>query len=1554
MAITYRTSVRTNPITVSQPHDITKKDVNSDSNGLSSTGVDNTAKTRRLHPRSNTKNDRVPSASKSSCIKNKEVEVEEHPRKLLFSKNKKHMSSECNNVKLAIRTDKSEANVSNTKNPKKQKPKVMKPKKVGSNERLASPKPSKRRSCLRWSLTRRLFDLKGNIIASSEPESQSDCSNGDNACNSNPQEPTIKWFPNSTSFHGRSSKFVYGTVRFGNDHVAVILGFSDLQWRNILITKVYFVEGLGHNLFSVGQFCDTDLEVTLRRNTCFVRNLEGVDLLKGNHTTNLYNINLHEMASASPICLMACATSTKSWLWHQCLSHLNFDIINDLAKNDLVTELHLLHMDLCGPIRIASINGKRTPQQNGVVERRNRTLVEAARTMTLCYPKNDHEDIRKLSAKAMAFEQTSSKPKPQGMTSGQIILGLDLTYAPSTTTNQQPTKGELDLLFEAMYDDYIGGQPSAASRTTPTAQAPPVCQTPTASTTIAYTLPTPKIYPLKLSILQTLHRIASLVQRLDVWVLGPPLNNIKPLTLKWLFKNQHDEEKTIIRNKTCLVMRGYHQEEGIDFKESFALVARMEVIRIFLAYAAHKSFIVFQMDVKTTFLHGTLKEDVYVCQPEGFIDADHPSHVYKLKKALYGLKSMLMILSLVLHTLACDPSCTPMEIKDKFYLDRNGSPVDAMKYHSMIGFLMYLTSSRSDIESGFKLTGFSDADYAGCKDTFKSTFGEAQFLGEKLVSWSSKKQDSMGLSTAEVEYVSLSTCCAQIIWMWTQLTDYGFHFNKIPIYCDSKSAIDISYNPVHHSRTKHIAVRYHFIKEQVQKGTTELYFVKTDYQLADLFTKALPVDRFNYLVCRLGRNYVKGKILSDFLSETPSKESEETKAKKLAATDEELKLDNTCKLYTDEALSSDGSGAGLMLVDPERKEYTYALRFKFKTTNNEAEYEALFASLRVAVDMKVKDLSIFVDSQLFANLVNGLFEARQQNKKADTLSKSASMTFSRLTKDVLVEVLPEKSIDQKEVADIIKEKGWVDDLPHVLWAHRTTPKSSKGENPFSLTYGFKAIVRIEISLETKRIKEFKTKQNDKRRREYIDILKERREITSIREAHYKKKLERYYKKLVRSSTFKPDDSPLEEDVIDKARNWKLGKPSKATGKRKQFVESSIRETRQKAQKVLPQASKTSGDPFDPFDVDSDLDFYEFPFAKQLKDFTDCHWVDPFVTPPSWKQHLKEISLDKLYDIHDRAYMRQAELEKKCNDALQDFENNPLVFDMHAKIETLQGMDSATRSPTPFVVCSSMKLRQRSGLVKLNPTFSFSTKAFPPRFSLLLNDMNIYNMKLEQFQVNTKFLNTLPPEWSKFVTDVKLVRDLHTTNIDQLHAYLGQHKFHANEVRLMHERNSDALALVTTHQMTQFSLLLNDMNIYNMKLENFQVNTEFLNTLPPEWRKFVTDVKLSLQYGSPYQSSTPISITYPSNDYQSSVYHNVYSPPSSIPQMEYAPIVTQQQSEFPQLDSSLHVLVFKQGDDPIDAINHMMSFLSSVVTSHFPTTNNQHQTLGNKLPLMMEE
>nr|GEX72518.1 hypothetical protein [Tanacetum cinerariifolium] len=500
--------------------------------------------------------------------------------------------------------------------------KIKKPKKVGSIERLASPKPSKLRSFLRWSPTVRLFDLKGKIIASNESESQSDCSKGDNACTYNPLEPTIKRFPNST--------------------------FSLAGYPNMLM------------------------------------------------------------------------------LWHQRLSHLNFDTINDLAKNDLVSGL----------------------------------------------PKfKYHKEHLCPSCEQGKSKRASHPPKPVPNSRQRLhLLHMDL-YGPMIIAS---INGKWYVLV--IMDDYS----------------------------------------------------------LYTWV---------------HFLRSKDDAPEVIKT----------------YLKRITVLLQMEAIRLFLAYAAHKSFNVFQMDVKTAFLHGTLKEEIYVCQPEGFIDADHPSHVFKLKKALYGLKQAPRawydkLLTFLLHnhffkgttdlTLfirrfvddilvvqlyiddiifgsthprytqlfsdlikscfemlmmgemtfflglqvnqspcgiflnqsnymleilkkygmeSCDPVGTPMEIKDKLGLDQNGTPIDAMKYRSMIGALMYLTSSRPDI----------------VHDTCLCARYQARTTEKHL----------------------------------KELTDYGFHFNKIPIYCDSKSAIAISCNPVQHSRTKRIVVRYHFIKEHVEKDT---------------------------------------------------------------------------------------------------------------------------------------------------------------------------------------------------------------------------------------------------------------------------------------------------------------------------------------------------------------------------------------------------------------------------------------------------------------------------------------------------------------------------------------------------------------------------------------------------------------------------------------------------------------------------------------------------------------------------------------------------------------
>jgi len=239
------------------------------------------------------------------------------------------------------------------------------------------------------------------------------------------------------------------------------------------------------------------------------------------------------------------------------------------------------------------------------------------------------------------------------------------------------------------------------------------------------------------------------------------------------------------------------------------------------------------------------------------------------------------------------PMRTPMATGLKLHKDLSGVSVECKLYRGMIGSLLYLTASRPDImfatcicaryqsdpkeshmsavkrilrylkkspslglwyplNSGFDLLAYTNSDYRGCQVDRKSTSGSCQFLGGKLVSWSSKKQNCVSTSTAEAEYVAAASCCSQALWMQTQLRDYGYTFNKIPILCDNKSAIAISANPVQHSKTKHIDIRYHFLKHHVEEGNVEMYFVNTQFQLADLFTKALDEKRFNFLVEKIG------------------------------------------------------------------------------------------------------------------------------------------------------------------------------------------------------------------------------------------------------------------------------------------------------------------------------------------------------------------------------------------------------------------------------------------------------------------------------------------------------------------------------------------------------------------------------------------------------------------------------------------------------------------------------------------------------------------------------
>nr|GEU76694.1 retrovirus-related Pol polyprotein from transposon TNT 1-94 [Tanacetum cinerariifolium] len=857
-----------------------------------------------------------------------------------------------------------------------------------------------------------------------------------------------------TGDHSKLTNYVdkfIGTVRFGHDQFAAIVGYGDYKLGNSIISKVYYVEGLNHNLFSVRQFCDGGLEVSFRQHTCHIRN--------------------NDMAS-----------STKSWLWHRHLNHLNFGTLNELARNDIVrglpklkynkdhlcpscqlgkskklshplktvntnTEiLNTLRMDLCRPMRIESINKKKyilvivddytrfgwvrflrtkdeTPevikkfivttqcalnasvryvrtdnemefinktlteffesvgitrntsvpwslQQNGVVERRNRTLMEVARTMlifakallflwaeavatacytlnrslvhmlhgktyyellkgkkpelkyfrvfgSLCYPTNDYDDLGKIKAKAdiakqleelfqPLFDDDEEFPPAVQKPSVRVITTQApeiATGSPSTTIITESAPAVFTTSLESQTpppDTGVIGIETPFHTCDNNVFEPYIASEASSSNTLNVE---PKNYKQALehscwieAMQDKIHKF----ERLDVWVLVPCHDNILIIPLIWIFKIKLDEYGEVLKNKARLVEKGYRQEAGIDFEESFAPVARLEAIRLFIANAASQNMLIFQMDVKTAFLNGELNEVVYVSQPEGFVDPEHPTHViYKgrgrsnsihqenrqthftyaiyvddiifastnpkscqlfahemnstFQMSLMGQMSFFLGLQVsqnprgifinqskfafeILKKYGFDnstPIDTPMSKRPKLNKDR-GKLIDPTRFHGMVGYLMYLSASRPDIvfavcmcaryqakptdkhlqaikrifrylnetihmglwypkDFGFALKAFADADYAGCQDTRR-----------------------------KAEYIALSRCCAQVLWMHSQLSDYGFVFNKIPMYYENQSAIALCCNSVQHSRSKHIDIRHHFIKEQVERRVVEL------------------------------------------------------------------------------------------------------------------------------------------------------------------------------------------------------------------------------------------------------------------------------------------------------------------------------------------------------------------------------------------------------------------------------------------------------------------------------------------------------------------------------------------------------------------------------------------------------------------------------------------------------------------------------------------------------------------------------------------------------------
>ncbi|GJX08771.1 putative ribonuclease H-like domain-containing protein [Tanacetum coccineum] len=405
-----------------------------------------------------------------------------------------------------------------------------------------------------------------------------------------------------------------------------------------------------------------------------------------------------------------------------------------------------------------------------------------------------------------------------------------------------------------------------------------------------------------------------------VWTLVDLPYSKKAIGTKWVYRNKKDERGIVVRNKARLVAQGYKQEEGIDYDEVFAPVARIEAIRLFFAYASFMNFVVYQMDVKSAFLYGTIEEEVYVSQPPGFVDPEFPNKVYKVEKALYGLHQAPRAWYETLSTYLLDngfykgqidktlfikrvkddillmssmgeltfflglqvkqkedgmfisqdkyvgeilkkfgfssirTASTPMETNKALTKDEDGEDVDIHLYRFQVQpnvshlyavkrIFRYL-KGRPKLglwypkDSPFILEAFSDSDYAGASLDRKSTTGGCQFLGSRLISWQCKKQTVVANSTTKAEYIAASHCCGQVLWIQNQMLDYGYNFMQTKIHVDNESAICVVKNPVYHSKTKHIEIRHHFIRDSYEKRLIEMVKIHTDNNVADLLTKA--------------------------------------------------------------------------------------------------------------------------------------------------------------------------------------------------------------------------------------------------------------------------------------------------------------------------------------------------------------------------------------------------------------------------------------------------------------------------------------------------------------------------------------------------------------------------------------------------------------------------------------------------------------------------------------------------------------------------------------------
>ncbi|CAJ2638092.1 unnamed protein product [Trifolium pratense] len=589
-----------------------------------------------------------------------------------------------------------------------------------------------------------------------------------------------------------------------------------------------------------------------------------------------------------------------------------------------------------------------TPQQNGVSERKNQTVMEMAKSMLfekawsgrtpsvnhlkvfgcVCYaqiPKQKRTKLEETSERCVfiGYSSMSKGYRLYNMKTNKVIISRDVVFDENASWNWEEDKTEEKTVPAILLQQNSAAENEQPAPCTPSSSSSP--SSPISSSS------SPSSTPIKLKDLSDIYARCNYcvvepenfdeaikedvwrnamqeeidaIEKNKTWQLVEKPNDKEAIGVKWVYKLKHNPDGSIQRAKARLVVKGYAQQPGIDYSETFAPVARLDTVRTIIALAAQKGWNLYQLDVKSAFLNEELKEEVYVQQPQGFVSKGQEEKVYRLKKALYGLKQAPRAWYSEIDSYFVQQGFQRSQSEPTLYVKHQGKDdillvalyVDDLVYTASRPDLMFAASLlsrfmskpshlhlgaakrvlryvmgtmeygiRFEKNSKFEAKGYCDSDWAGSVDDMKSTSGYVFNLGSGVISWCSKKQDNVAQSSAEAEYLAAGLATQQSLWLRRILEDIGEKQDgSLQLHCDNKSAIAMAKNPVFHSRTRHINIKHHFIRSVIEEGDVQLIFCSSQEQLADIFTKALPRGRFQQLREAMGvkEQHIKGEYVS--------------------------------------------------------------------------------------------------------------------------------------------------------------------------------------------------------------------------------------------------------------------------------------------------------------------------------------------------------------------------------------------------------------------------------------------------------------------------------------------------------------------------------------------------------------------------------------------------------------------------------------------------------------------------------------------------------------------